>query len=390
MHILLFSVDYFPNVGWAEVAWQELTKRMPQYTRHMIVAKMNPRLAYKEKIGNVMVWRLGIGSPIIDKFLYLLFAPLWWIVLHMKYRYAVCVGVMASRWGAAATLFHRYMFKKVPYILNLQDWHTDEVIQQRTKYIWRFYKRIFASASYVTVIAHFLAQRAKENNFFWPIWYLPNGVDIPFFSKEHESQPAIDMQKKAWGRDPSTKVIISTSRLDYKNGIADIIKALPFLSPDHVFVCLGEGELRPQLEKLVKDLHVEKRVQLPGFVGHKDMLKYLSCADYFCRPSLQEWLGNSFLEAMVFWLPIIATPVWGILDFLKDGVNGFFCQVQDPPSIAQAIQRIDDLTSQERLALHAAAKATVVDTYDREKIAKKYDSLFLQFYKTKQWNNTSS
>lgn len=134
--------------------------------------------------------------------------------------------------------FHWLTFKKIPYVLNLQDGDTDEYIYQRTKYVGWLYKRIFASASYVSVIAHFLAQRARDNKFFGPIRYLPNGVDIPFFSSQHLSHEEIVAQKQARGWDTNTKVIVTTSRLNYKNGIDAIINALPLLSEEHVFLCL--------------------------------------------------------------------------------------------------------------------------------------------------------
>ena len=46
-------------------------------------------------------------------------------------------------------------------------------------------------------------------------------------------------------------------------------------------------------------------------------------------------MGNSFIEAMASGIPVIATPVGGITDFLKDGVTGLFCEVKNPESIAK-------------------------------------------------------
>ena len=72
----------------------------------------------------------------------------------------------------------------------------------------------------------------------------------------------------------------------------------------------------------------------------EEVPKYLSIADVFCRPSLSEGQGISFLEAMASGVPIVATPVGGIPDFLKDGVTGLFCNKQDPKDIARVIKKL--------------------------------------------------
>jgi glycosyltransferase involved in cell wall biosynthesis len=92
------------------------------------------------------------------------------------------------------------------------------------------------------------------------------------------------------------------------------------------------------------------------------MPKYLHISDIFIRPSLSEGLGNSFLEAMASGLPVIATPVGGIPDFLKDGETGLFCEVGNPKSIAQKVEKlIKDRESREYIVRQA-----------REMIEKKY------------------
>ena len=100
-----------------------------------------------------------------------------------------------------------------------------------------------------------------------------------------------------------------------KNGVGDVIKALPKLSENIKFVILGEGELKQKLIKLAKDLGVSDRVIFKGFVSHEKIPKYLKACDIFIRPSLSEGMGNSFIEAMACRIPVIATPVGGIVDF---------------------------------------------------------------------------
>jgi L-malate glycosyltransferase len=82
------------------------------------------------------------------------------------------------------------------------------------------------------------------------------------------------------------------------------------------------------------------RVHFLGYIPHAELYKYLRVSDIFIRPSLSEGFGNSFIEAMAADLPVIATSVGGIPDFLEDKVTGIFCETEDPKSIADAVQKL--------------------------------------------------
>src|SRR5204863_7267124 len=65
--------------------------------------------------------------------------------------------------------------------------------------------------------------------------------------------------------------------------------------PDARFVIFGEGDLRPSLERHVKDLHLEKHVLLPGF--RPDVLAFLRSFDLFVMASTPEGLGTPLPDA---------------------------------------------------------------------------------------------
>ena len=75
--------------------------------------------------------------------------------------------------------------------------------------------------------------------------------------------------------------------------------------PDARFVILGEGELREQLERQVREHHLEKHVLLPGF--RTDVLGCIKGFDLFVMSSVTEGLGTSLLDAMACARPIVAT-----------------------------------------------------------------------------------
>ena len=80
--------------------------------------------------------------------------------------------------------------------------------------------------------------------------------------------------------------------------------------PDARFVIAGEGELRPALERLIKERHLEKHVFLAGF--RPDVLSLHKAFDIFVMSSVTEGLGTSLLDAMAAGKPIVATTTGGI------------------------------------------------------------------------------
>jgi len=105
--------------------------------------------------------------------------------------------------------------------------------------------------------------------------------------------------------------------------------------PDVRFVILGEGELREQLERLVRDYHLEKHVLLPGF--RTDVLGCLKSFDIFVMSSVTEGLGTSLLDAMACARPIVATRAGGIPEVVEDGVTGMLVPPRDHKAMADAI-----------------------------------------------------
>lgn len=107
-----------------------------------------------------------------------------------------------------------------------------------------------------------------------------------------------------------------------------------------------------------------------GHVGHSELPAYLKVSDIFVRPSIIEGFGNSFVEAFAAGIPVVATPVGGIPDFLFDPEGnpdtpstGIFCEVRSPESIAWAVKRyMDDPVLTARIVKNAS-----------ELVAKKYD-----------------
>jgi glycosyltransferase involved in cell wall biosynthesis len=191
---------------------------------------------------------------------------------------------------------------------------------------------------------------------------IPNGVDVNKFKPTtYNLQPT------------NQTILITTSRLVEKNAVGDIIEALKYLPENVSLKILGIGPLEIDCKLKIKNWKLEDRVEMLGHVDYDEIPKHLHEADIFVRPSISEGFGNSFIEAMAAGLPVIATPVGGIPDFLENGSTGLFCEPRNPKSIADQIKR---LMADEPLreGLIENAKRMVEDKYDWNLIAREMQS----------------
>jgi glycosyltransferase involved in cell wall biosynthesis len=108
--------------------------------------------------------------------------------------------------------------------------------------------------------------------------------------------------------------------------------------PDARFVIAGEGELRPALERQIKDHHLEKHVFLAGF--RPDVLSVHKAFDIFVMSSVTEGLGTSLLDAMACAKPVVATTAGGMPEVVADGRTGLLVPPRDQAAMADAIVRL--------------------------------------------------
>jgi glycosyltransferase involved in cell wall biosynthesis len=135
--------------------------------------------------------------------------------------------------------------------------------------------------------------------------------------------------------------------------------------PDARFVIAGEGELRPQLERQIKEHRLEKHVFLAGF--RPDVLSLHRAFDIFVMSSVTEGLGTSLLDAMAWGKPIVGTSAGGIPEVVEHGVTGLVVPPRNADTLAQAIVTLlKDRDKRQRFG--AAALARVRERFSAERM----------------------
>ncbi|MDP2676994.1 MAG: glycosyltransferase family 4 protein [bacterium] len=375
--ILVFSTAYMPLVGGAELAIKEITDRIPEYDFFMITTRFSRAHPKQEHIGNIEVYRVGTGFvPLFDKLLSPILGAVQARALMKKHSFSLFWSMMVS-FTSLAPFFLKIigMHKKTPILLTLQEGDSEAHLTYRyAGLMYVMWKLAVRHANGIQAISNYLANLARARGARASIDIVPNGVAISHFTEERAVGER-DALKEKLGKKPGDIYIITTSRLVLKNAVDDGIKALQYL-PSHIqFLILGRGPLEQELKDLAKKLRLESRVIFAGEVHHKEMPTYLQISDAYLRPSLSEGLGSSFLEAMAAGIPVIATRVGGIPDFLTDRVTGLFCKVRNPQSIAEKVTELlghDEL----RNSIVRNAKRMVDEKYDWNAIATEMKIVF--------------
>ncbi|HAZ29039.1 MAG TPA: hypothetical protein DCY48_04690 [Candidatus Magasanikbacteria bacterium] len=376
--IVIFSTAYLPFIGGAEVAIREITDRIgDSFVFDVFTAKMNRLLPSMEHIGNVTVYRVGIGSERVDKYWLAFFGHWKALRCHRRAPYAIIWSVMASYNGFAALAFKKKT--NLPFLLTLQEGDTPEHMEKRGRPLKRWHRQIFQFADGLQTISHFLMEWGKRMGFAGPYAaVIPNGVSMQtFICPDAATRQRMKEQiRKELFLPNDALLVASVSRLVKKNGLQFLIQAMEHL-PNHAhLIVIGSGEDEHILRAGSSAFGVSDRVHFLGEKTHDDIPRYLWGSDIFCRPSLSEGLGNVFLEAMAAEIPVIATPVGGIPDFLRNKETGVFCQPGDPHSIADAIHSVARMPHDEKIQMEKKARQLVESQFAWDDIALSLRRLF--------------
>ena len=139
------------------------------------------------------------------------------------------------------------------------------------------------------------------------------------------------------------RILLTVGRISEKErykGHDRVISALAPIAkiyPDLLYVIAGDGDDRPRLEKLSRDLQVEDRVKFIGPPSEQDLLDLYRSADVFVMPSTGEGFGIVFLEAAMSGLPVIGGSVDGSWDALREGRVGYSVNPLRPAELRAAI-----------------------------------------------------
>lgn len=144
----------------------------------------------------------------------------------------------------------------------------------------------------------------------------------------------VDVEKK--------KQILSAGVINSRKGYKDLIIGMSKIANSHhdwKLVFAGSGEIE-EGKTLAKKMGIEKQVEFIGWVAGADKDRVFRETSIFCLPSYAEGFPMAVLDAWAYGLPVVATPVGGLPDIVKDGEDCLLFSPGDCNQLAEQLERL--------------------------------------------------
>lgn len=205
---------------------------------------------------------------------------------------------------------------------------------------------------------------------------IPGGVDCERFA------PAPDKNgpRAALGLPREGTLLLTVRRLTPRMGLEHLLQAFREVAGDFpraYLLLAGGGPLREVLEGEIRAAGLVGRARLLGFVPEGDLPLLYRAADLFILPTAAlEGFGMATLEALASGLPVLATPVGGTLEILRDLPGPFLAEDPSPKALAEGLRRFLAMPASEREAWGARCREHAVARYAWERVIPQVEAYF--------------
>jgi colanic acid/amylovoran biosynthesis glycosyltransferase len=177
----------------------------------------------------------------------------------------------------------------------------------------------------------------------------------------------------------SSKSLVCIGRLCEQKGQLLLVEAVRLLRQNGTEVKLilaGDGELRREIEDLIRHHKLEENIEITGWVSSQEVRQYLLAARALVLPSFAEGLPIVIMEAMALRRPVISTFVAGIPELVSNGEHGWLVPAGDLEALAGAMQNCLVASHYTLNTMANSAFEKVTELHDIDQQAAKLEKLF--------------
>lgn len=370
---LLITLDFPPNLGGVATYYYNVCKNLPP-DKIVVLAPKQEGDAEFDKKQNFPIIRKNLinqfpnfNSRSIDG-IFKIASTVKWLSL-IKYFKPIIKShqielIQAGQVLPIGTLAMFYKRKnQIPYIFYAHG--LDILLPQKFKRKKTMLKQIIKEAEAIVANSYFtkdeLIKLGADSQKIIVVYPCPN-LEIESVS-EWKTEKILEEHALK-----DKKIILTVGRLVERKGHDMVIRALPKIIqaiPEVLYLIVGTGPNKENLEKLVNLLGLRDYVKFLGVTDQNDLAAYYQICDVFLMPSRQltngdvEGFGIVYLEANLFGKPVIGGKSGGVPEAIIDEKTGLLVNPTDINEIAQkTIGLLTDQAYAQRLGLQGLQRVT--------------------------------
>ena len=234
----------------------------------------------------------------------------------------------------------------------------EPILNSKNKAIYKYY---FKNADVTILLAHSIKKELIKEFFF-------NSVTIVY-------NPCL--LNSVFNLSEKQNCILFAGHINENKGVFDLLLAFSMVCkkfPDWKLLIAGSGDVS-KLNGLIETLNISAQTKFLGWIREEIKDEVFKKSSFLCLPSYTEGFPMAVLDAWAYGLPVITTPVGGLPDILKHGVNSLVFESGDIENLAK---NIETLIIDEKLRgeLSVQSHKLSENQFNIKNIAKKLEELY--------------
>jgi glycosyltransferase involved in cell wall biosynthesis len=262
----------------------------------------------------------------------------------------------------------------IPYLITSHGYDAYE-LPFRNKFYFNIVKEVLDNANQIITVSN-NNQNVMVKKLNVPpekITVIPNGYDPKSFRPLDKN-----IMRKKLSLPFDKKIVLSVGNLAPIKGQIHFVKAAKEIinkRKDTLFILIGDGPERENLNKEIKKLNLKDNFILPGAKPYNEIPSWINACDIFVIPSLNEAGPAVLLEALACGKPVIGTEVGIIPEIIPKDNLGLVVPTADANALADGILKMLDTGWDDKYIQDCVKK------YTWENVAEKIVSIYSEILK---------
>lgn len=173
--------------------------------------------------------------------------------------------------------------------------------------------------------------------------------------------------------------LVCVGRLCEQKGQLLLLDAARRLAAEGVsfeLVLAGDGEMRPEIERRIRDFGLAEHVKITGWISSARVREEILASRALVMPSFAEGLPVAIMESMALGRPVLSTYVAGIPELVREERDGWLVPAGDAEALAAAMKSCLDASEERLLEMGTSARERVLLRHDIDREAAKLRRAF--------------